>query len=63
VDCYRLRRPEDVLDLDLAALARRARLLVIEWPERAGDLAPPADLHLRLEHVERLDRRAVEQMA
>jgi tRNA threonylcarbamoyladenosine biosynthesis protein TsaE len=61
VDCYRLRRPEEALDLDLAALAGRARLLLIEWPERAGAFAPAPDLHLRLEHVERPDRRAVEQ--
>lgn len=60
VDCYRLRRPEEALDLDLTALAARARLLVIEWPERAGRFAPAPDLHLRLEHVDRLDRRAVE---
>lgn len=62
VDCYRLRRPEEALDLDLTALAARSRLLLIEWPERAGALAPAPDLHLRLEHVERPDRRSVEQV-
>ncbi|MBI2402761.1 MAG: tRNA (adenosine(37)-N6)-threonylcarbamoyltransferase complex ATPase subunit type 1 TsaE [Gemmatimonadetes bacterium] len=62
VDCYRLRRPEEALDLDLTALADRARLLLIEWPERAGALAPAPDLHLRLAHVERGDRRAVESV-
>lgn len=60
VDCYRLRRPEEALDLDLAALAARARLLLIEWPERAGGFAPPPDLHLKLEHVTLPDRRSVE---
>jgi tRNA threonylcarbamoyl adenosine modification protein YjeE len=60
VDCYRLHRPEEALDLDLLSLAARARLLVIEWPERAGRYAPAPDLHLRLAHVARLDRRAVE---
>ncbi len=62
VDCYRLRRPEEAWDLDLTAMATGARLLVIEWPERAGAFAPAPDLHLRLEHVERLDRRSVEQV-
>jgi tRNA threonylcarbamoyladenosine biosynthesis protein TsaE len=60
VDCYRLRRPEEALDLDLAELAARARLLVIEWPERAGPYAPQPDLHLKLSHVEQPDRRLVE---
>lgn len=63
VDCYRLRRPEEALDLDLAALADRARLLLIEWPERAGPFAPAPDLHLRLEHVRRPDHRLVTEVA
>lgn len=62
VDCYRLRRPEEALDLDLAALAARARVLLIEWPERAGPFAPAPDLHLWLKHVARPDRRLVEQV-
>ena len=60
VDCYRLRRPEDAMDLDLAAVRRHARLLVIEWPERAGEYAPPADLIVRLSHVDDPDRRGLE---
>ena len=62
VDCYRLKRPEEALDLDLAALASRARLTVIEWPERAGPYAPAPDLHLHLAHTEAPDRRAVERV-
>ena len=63
VDCYRLRRPEEAVDLDLVSVAASARLLIIEWPERAGPFAPPPDLHLKLTHVERLDRRSVEPVA
>lgn len=62
VDCYRLRRPEEALDLDLAAAASHARLTVIEWPERAGTFAPAPDLHLRLGHTTRPDRRIIEQV-
>jgi tRNA threonylcarbamoyladenosine biosynthesis protein TsaE len=60
VDCYRLRRPEEALDLDLDALAARARLLVIEWPERAGSYAPPPHLHLALRHATDPERRLVD---
>ena len=56
-DCYRLRDPEEALDLDFPGLSRLARLLVIEWPERAGRHAPPADAHVELAHVDRADRR------
>jgi tRNA threonylcarbamoyladenosine biosynthesis protein TsaE len=62
VDCYRLRTPDDAMDLDLPALRRSARLLVIEWPERAGPYAPPPDLHLRLAHVPDPGRRAMERV-
>lgn len=63
VDCYRLRTPGDALLLDLAALRRTARLLVIEWPERAGAHAPPPDLHVRLAHVPDPERRSLERVA
>lgn len=62
VDCYRLRRPEEALDLDLPALAARARLLMIEWPERAGAFAPAPDLHLGLGHAVNPDRRTMERL-
>ena len=63
VDCYRLRTPDEALDLDLPELRRRARLLLIEWPERAGAYAPAPDLHLRLHHVADPDRRRLERIA
>jgi tRNA threonylcarbamoyladenosine biosynthesis protein TsaE len=63
VDCYRLRTPDEALDLDLAELRRHARLLLIEWPERAGRYAPVPDLHLRLHHVPDPGRRRLERVA
>jgi tRNA threonylcarbamoyladenosine biosynthesis protein TsaE len=49
-DCYRLRHPDEARDLDLAGLHRDSRLLMIEWPERAGPHAPPPDVQVRLHH-------------
>jgi tRNA threonylcarbamoyladenosine biosynthesis protein TsaE len=62
VDCYRLKHPDEALALDLSTLAARARLLVIEWPERAGPHAPPPDLHLRLAHTTVPNRRELERV-
>jgi tRNA threonylcarbamoyladenosine biosynthesis protein TsaE len=62
VDCYRLRRPVEALDLDFPGLERQARLLLVEWPERAGDLAPPPQAHLRLAHAADPDRRVLERV-
>ena len=63
VDCYRLRHADEAMDLDLDALARRSRLLLIEWPERAGPWAPPPSRHLKLGYAADPEHRTVEQVA
>lgn len=50
LDCYRLRAPDDAVDLDWETLST-ADLLLIEWPERAGAWAPSPTHHLRLSHL------------
>ena len=62
VDCYRLRTPDEALDLDFPDLLRRARLLVIEWPERAGRLAPVPNAHFVFSHCDDPDRRMLERV-
>ncbi|MFC1639291.1 tRNA (adenosine(37)-N6)-threonylcarbamoyltransferase complex ATPase subunit type 1 TsaE [Gemmatimonadota bacterium] len=52
VDCYRLRAPDEALDLDFPEILRRARLLLVEWPDRAGYLAPPPDISLVFSHCD-----------
>ena len=42
VDCYRLRGPDEAVDLDFPGLQQQARTLLIEWPENAGCHAPQA---------------------
>ncbi len=61
-DCYRLRDPQEALDLDFPGLERRARLLAVEWPERAGAYAPSPTCELRFDHHEDPDRRIVERI-
>ncbi len=62
VDCYRLRSPGEALDLDLVELTQRARITLIEWPERAGCHAPPPDVHIVFEHSGAPDRRMLERI-
>ena len=61
-DCYRLEDPSEALDLDFPGLQRASRLLLIEWPERACDYAPPPDVHLRFAHRQRPDVRSLERV-
>lgn len=48
VDLYRLAGGGDVASLGLRDEALPGVLLLIEWPERANDSLPHADLHARL---------------
>ena len=61
-DCYRLREPEEAMDLDFDGLVRQARLLLVEWPEKAGPFAPPPDAHVHLAHAEDPERRLLERV-
>jgi len=60
VDCYRLADPAEARDLDFAALLRTGRLILIEWPERAGRFAPAPALELRLRYGTHPDARLIE---
>ena len=62
VDCYRLRHPDEALDLDFDGVLRVARLLLIEWPEQAGAYAPAPDAHLHFAHGEQPETRRVERL-
>jgi tRNA threonylcarbamoyladenosine biosynthesis protein TsaE len=51
-DLYRLRDPEELEDLGLRDLLAASSILLVEWPERAGDRLPEPDLHLHLAYTE-----------
>ena len=48
LDLYRLRDPGELEHLGLREWARSGCYWLIEWPERAAHLLPPADLTIRL---------------
>ena len=63
LDCYRLRLPQDALDLDWESLVAEGDALIIEWPERAGAWLPAPTHRVRLHHLPAADRRGLEVMA
>jgi tRNA threonylcarbamoyl adenosine modification protein YjeE len=56
-DLYRLSDPSEVLELGLDEAWEQGAVLV-EWPERAGDLLPAERLTLHLRHVPEFDAEA-----
>jgi tRNA threonylcarbamoyladenosine biosynthesis protein TsaE len=51
-DLYRLRDPEELEDLGLRDLLAGPSVLLVEWPERAGDRLRDPDLQLRLDYAD-----------
>ncbi len=58
-DFYRLREPEEWEAAGFREYFRNDAICLIEWPERAGDLLPAADLHIVLEVIDAGRRCAV----
>ena len=48
-DFYRFRNASEWLSSGFQEYFNPGAVCVVEWPERAGGLLPPPDLHLRLE--------------
>ncbi len=51
LDLYRIADPGELEWLGLADLLTPDALLLVEWPERAGNALPSADLQIRLSHA------------
>ena len=47
-DLYRLRDPEELENLGLRDFATPGHLWLVEWPDKGGELLPPADLRVDL---------------
>lgn len=65
-DLYRLRDPEELEDLGLRDFMSPGSVVLVEWPDRAGDRLPAADLSLRLAYADSAARepgRSVEVTA
>lgn len=52
LDLYRITGPHELANLGWESLLEEPALLIIEWPDRAGDLIPPHALAMTLAHVD-----------
>ena len=51
VDLYRLESPRDLQNIGWDDLVQADALLIVEWPERAGELLPAAHVPVQLRHI------------
>lgn len=57
LDVYRLRSPDELVDLSWQDLLTGGGVLLIEWPERIAGALPEERLEIELEHVDEESRR------
>jgi tRNA threonylcarbamoyladenosine biosynthesis protein TsaE len=50
LDLYRLDRPSDLINIGWDEIVASHALVIVEWPERAGDLIPPQHVPIDLEY-------------
>ena len=51
LDLYRIERPSELVNIGWDEIAMSHALVIVEWPERAGDLIPAGHVPIDLEHV------------
>ncbi|HUF25725.1 MAG TPA: tRNA (adenosine(37)-N6)-threonylcarbamoyltransferase complex ATPase subunit type 1 TsaE [Gemmatimonadaceae bacterium] len=51
LDLFRVEHPRELTNLGWDDIIQADALVLVEWPERAGDRLPPSAVHLDLEHI------------
>ena len=51
LDLYRLKGPDDLANIGWDEIISAEALILIEWPERAGELLPPDHVRILLQHL------------
>ena len=51
LDLYRLEQPEQLEELGWDDIMSERAVVLVEWPERAGDRLPPGHVALSLQHL------------
>jgi tRNA threonylcarbamoyladenosine biosynthesis protein TsaE len=52
IDLYRLRGPSDLQNIGWDDILAEHALVIVEWPERAGDSVPRSHVPIDLQHLE-----------
>ncbi|MFH1170369.1 MAG: tRNA (adenosine(37)-N6)-threonylcarbamoyltransferase complex ATPase subunit type 1 TsaE [Candidatus Vogelbacteria bacterium] len=60
IDCYRLDRSDDLLHLGWNEIvADPNNLILVEWPERVGDLLSSSTLKIKFEVIDENSRKII----
>lgn len=60
IDCYRIQRPEELLELGFKEIVLNPEnIVIIEWPNRVDRILPKEMIILRFEFIDKRTRRIV----
>jgi tRNA threonylcarbamoyladenosine biosynthesis protein TsaE len=51
LDLYRLKGPDDLTNLAWDDIVNSDAIVLVEWPDRAGDRLPDEAIRIRLEYI------------
>jgi tRNA A37 threonylcarbamoyladenosine biosynthesis protein TsaE len=57
LDLYRIEDPSDLTNLGWDEIINSSAIVIVEWPERAGDRFPQNAVRILLEHIVGDDNR------
>ena len=57
IDCYRINKPGDLLDLDFKEIINQPNIVVVEWAERIKEILPKNTLWIRFEYLSQNERK------
>ena len=59
LDLYRIQQPAELVNLGWDEIVASHALVIVEWPERAGDLIPTGHVPIDLEYAPDADHRVL----
>jgi tRNA threonylcarbamoyladenosine biosynthesis protein TsaE len=59
LDLYRIQRPSELVTIGWDEISMAHAIVIVEWPERAGDLIPPDHVPIDLEYAGDADHRVL----
>jgi tRNA threonylcarbamoyladenosine biosynthesis protein TsaE len=59
LDLYRIQRPSELVTIGWDEISMSHAIVIVEWPERAGDLIPPEHVPIDLEYAGDADHRVL----
>ncbi len=60
IDCYRVKKAKELLDLGLKEILKNPRnIVLIEWPEIIKKYLPKSAIWIKFEHGEKINERMI----